>query len=238
MDLSNEATRKELAARPREEIVELLAKLQANELIEAARGVVAGLGVYEVKMTKEERVGSKVLPPQTIRVTMRESPHAARLEFIDGPSKGRKVLYNEELKKNEMRVKEGGALGLVGALWISFDNPLARGDTRHPPSHIGYGRLLGMFEKDLKAAEPYGGFSRKDLGFDAKGMWSVEFTAPPGAKGLEADRAKLTMDLMVGLPLQIETHDDKGMLERHRYELVKKQISVGSDFFQPKAFGL
>src|SRR5690348_15266779 len=105
MDLSNEATRKELATRPREEVVAILAKLTPGELIATSRSVVKDLGVYEVKMTKEERVGSKVLPAQTIRVTMRESPRAARLEFIEGPSKGRKVLYNEEIKKREMRVK-------------------------------------------------------------------------------------------------------------------------------------
>jgi hypothetical protein len=238
MDLSNEATRKELATRPREEIVEILAKLTPAELVATSRSVVKDLGVYEVKMTKEERVGTKVLPAQTIRVTMRESPRAARLEFIEGPSKGRKVLYNEEIKKREMRVKEGGALGFVGALWIGFDNPLARADTRHPVSDLGYGALLDFFEKDLATSAPHGGHSRKDLGFDAKGMWSVEFTAPPGVGGLEADRAKLTLDLLLGLPVQIEAHDKKGLLERHRYDFVKKQISVGADFFQPKAFGL
>src|SRR5258708_20068104 len=114
-----------------------------------------------------------------MRVTMRESRRAARLEFIEGPSKGRKVLYNEEIRKRELRVKEGGALGLVGALWISFDNPLARADTRHPPSDIGYGPLLDFMEKDLAISAPQGGHTRKDLGFDPKGMCPLHFPPPP-----------------------------------------------------------
>ncbi len=239
MDLTNEdVRRRELGARPRAEVSEILAKLSPAELVGISQAAVLALGVYEIRLVKEERVGAKVLPAQTLRVTMRESPRAVRIEFVEGPSRGRKVLYNEQIKKDEMRVKEGGALGLAGALWLRLDNPIARADTRHPVTDIGYGPLLAFFEKDIARSAPHGGHSRKDLGFDARGAWSTEFTAPPGSVGLEADRARLTFDLASGLPVEVETHDRKGLLEHHRYELLRSRVEVAPDFFLPKAFGL
>jgi hypothetical protein len=239
MDLTNEdVRRKELGTRPQAEVAEILAKLSPGELVSISRAAVAALNVYEIALVKEERVGSKVLPAQTLRVMMRESPRAARIEFVEGPSKGRKVLYNEQIKKDEMRVKEGGALGLAGAIWIRLDNPLARTDTRRRVTDLGYGPLLAIFEKDLERSAPHGGHSRKDLGFDARGMWSMELSAPPGALGLDADRARITLNLVSGLPVEVETHDKGGLLERHGYQLLRSKVEVPPDFFVPKAFGL
>lgn len=239
MDWTNEERRRaELAKRTPPEVAEVVAALSAHELLDISRGVVAELGVYELRLVKEERIGSKLLAPQTVRCTLRESPRAARLEYLEGPAKGRKVLYNAELRQDEMRVKEGGMLGLVGGMWIGLDNPLAKADTRHPVTAIGYGPLLDYLAGELRGSEPFGGHVRKDLGVDCRGLFSCEFIAPDGAVGLNATRARLTLDLALGLPAEVEAHDRQGLLERYRYELVRRRIDVARGFFEPKAFGL
>jgi hypothetical protein len=239
MDFTDETIRrKELGLRSQAEISEFVGKLSPKELIAIARSTIRGLGVYEVSLVKRERVGSKLLAAQTVKITMRETPRAARLEFVAGPAKGRKVLYNEELRRDEMRVREPGALGLVGGLWIGLDNPLARADSRHPVTDVGYSALLGFLERDLDGAEPLGGHERRDIGFDANGLWTTEFVAPKAARHLEVRRARFTLDLAAGLPVEIEAHDDSGVLEHHRYELVRRGIEVPRGFFEPKSFGI
>jgi hypothetical protein len=239
MDLTDEESRKkELAARSPSEVCELIAGKTVTELIAICRAAVSGLGVYEIELRKEERVKGKLLPPQTLRIAMRESPRAARLEFVDGPSKGRKVLYDASVRSNEMRVKEAGLLGIAGAIWLRLDNPLARADTNHSVTNLGYGALLDFFEQDLANAKPFGGHTRKDLGMDARGRWTSEFSAPAKATGLRAIRAKLSFELALGLPTVAEMYDEIGLLERYKYELVRRRIAAPAGFFEPKAFGM
>jgi hypothetical protein len=239
MDLTDEETRKSaLASRSDEEIAALLADKSPGDLVAILRAAVRELGVYTLDLVKQERVGSRLLPPQTLRITLRESPRAARVEFVEGPSKGRKILFDAELRAREMRVKEPGILGIAGAIWLGLDNPLARADTNHPITDLGFGALLDFIEQDLARGERFGGHRRKDLGFGGRGRWSTEFTAPPGATGLLAVRTKLTFDIAAALPVEVETYDEKGLLEKYRYELVRKKIDTPADYFTPRSFGI
>lgn len=238
MDWTNEAARRDaLKNLSRDEIKPLVEAIPTDELLAIGRATVATLGVYEVLLLNEERIKDKLRAPERIRALVREAPKAARLEFIEGPAKGRKVLYNAELRRDEMRVREPGLLGVAGGIWLRLDNPLAKADSLHPVTDIGFGALLAQLGRDLDASKPFGGHARRDLGFDAKGFWVAEFTAPAGVK-LDADRAKLTIDLALGLPAAIEAYDKKGLLERHTYELVRRNVAVPSGHFEPKAFGV
>ncbi|MFO0615582.1 MAG: DUF1571 domain-containing protein [Polyangiaceae bacterium] len=239
MDWTNEdARRQALAKLSRDEIRPLVEAVPTAELLEIGRASIAKLGVYELSLVNEERIKGKLRGPERIRAVVREAPKAARLEFVEGPAKGRKVLYNAELRREEMRVREPGLLGVAGGIWLRLDNPLAKADSLHPVTDIGFGPLLGQLAKDLERSTPYGGHARRDLGFDGDGHWVIEFTAPSGVSGLDAERAKLTIDLAVGLPAAIEAFDARGLLERHRYTLVRQNITAPPGFFEPKAFGV
>lgn len=239
MDWKNEAIRREaLATLPPDRLRPLVEAVPTGELIEIGRAAVAALGVYELLLVNEERIRDKLRAPDRIRTVIRESPRAARLEFIEGPAKGRKVLYNATLRRDEMRVREPGLLSVAGGIWLRLDNPLAKADSLHPVTDIGFGPLLDQLERDFRASQLHGGHTRRDIGLDARGHWVCEFVAPPGVVGLDADRATLTIDLALGLPAAIEAYDRRGLLERHRYELVRRNVSVPPDHFDPKAFGV
>lgn len=239
MDWKNEGARRTaLANLSKAEVRPLVEAVSTPELIEIGRATIASLGVYELSLVNEERIKGKLRPPDRIRATIRETPKAARLEFVDGPAKGRKVLYDAQLRRDEMRVREPGLLGIAGGIWLRLDNPLAKADTLHPVTDIGFGPLLAQLARDLEITAPFGGHTRRDLGFDDRGHWVCEFTAPKGVRGLDAERAKLSIDLALGLPAAIEAFDGQGLLERHSYELVRRDVTVPPDFFTPKAFGV
>ena len=48
---------------------------------------------------KQERINGALQGEQTIRTTIQEDPSAIRLEYLKGPSAGRKLIYNSTVKK-------------------------------------------------------------------------------------------------------------------------------------------
>lgn len=212
--------------------------MPTEELLARARVAAARLGDYRVRLVKQERVKGKVLPAQTLEATVRSSPPAIRLEFRAGPSAGRKLLFNSQLRPDEIRVKEPGLLGLAGAVWIGLANPLTRGDTNHSPTDLGYAPFIELLARDFELARPAGGHTRQDGGLDAAGRWVVTFVAPAGARGLSATTAKITFDLALGMPVALESRDAKGLVESYDYELLGQQLELKDEVFTPEGAGL
>jgi hypothetical protein len=220
----------ELRGLPRAELGERLRATPTDELIALGREGVRRLGTYRARMLKQERVGGKLLPAQTLEVIVQASPRALRLEYVEGPKAGRRVIWIQS-RPTEMLVREAGILGLT-SLWIDLDGKLARGDTNHSVTELGFGPLLDLVAKDFTKARGQGGHARKDQGFDASGTYCMEFSAPPGAKNLYAQRTKLCVDPKLGLPVKIEVHDGQGFLEKYEYTNVRPNQKVDPASFE------
>ena len=220
----------------KDEQAALLASLSPKDLVTLAHAALKALGPYEAEMTKRERVDGKLLPQQTMKVGIREAPFAVRLEVMAGPSKGRKVLYNSQLRAKELRAKEAGFLGIAGGVWVDINGSLAKGDTNHVITDTCFGQSLKLIDSDIKAAEPFGGLQRKDDGFDADGLYCMHVTAPKGAKTY-AVRSKLCFDPILRLPVSMEIEDAKGPLESFRWRNVKSRAWSDTDF-TPDALGI
>lgn len=231
------ARRKEAIARlSREEQAALFKGMTSEQLVQIGEESLRGMPSYQAELVKQERVKGKILPAQTMMLEVREQPFAVRLQVIDGPAKGRKVLYNSTLKPHEIRAKEAGLLGFAGALWVDKDGSLAKGDTNHPITDLGFANLLRIIGGDLKAAAPAGGMQREDLGFDGDGLYCLRTTPPKGVKSYAA-HSKLCFDPNLGLPVKVEVEDVHGFLERFAFKNVKPRTFTDADF-QPEAFGL
>ena len=226
-----------LEGRPRAELAELIRAVPNPKLLELGRGAVRELRTYSARLRKQERVGGKLLPPQVMAITVREKPYAVRMEVVEGAKKGRKVLYNEELRKDEFRVREAGILGIT-AIWLDLDSRLAKRDTNHRVTKLGFGAILSQLEEDLRQGAPLGGHARKDEGFDARGRWCLVFTAPAAAKHLYAQRTRMCLDLALGLPVELEVHDGQGLVERAEFVDIRPQLTLPAGFFTPEAAGL
>ena len=60
----------------------------------------------------------------------------------------------------------------------------------------------------------------------------MEYSAPPGAKGLYAQRTRLCADAKLGLPVKIEVYDGQGFLERYEYTNVRPNQKVDPALFE------
>lgn len=220
----------ELGSLPQAQLAERLKATSPEELIVLGREGLKRLGNYRARLLKQERVKGKLLPAQTMEVVVQEAPRAQRLEYVEGPKAGRRVIWIQSRPK-EMLVREAGILG-IASLWIDLDGSLAKGDTNHSVTELGFGPLLDIVSNDLRKARAVGGHSRKDQGFDASGTYCMEYTAPPGAQGLYAQRTKLCVDAKLGLPVKIEVHDTAGFLERYEYTNVRPNQKIEPSVFE------
>ncbi|QRN96934.1 DUF1571 domain-containing protein [Archangium violaceum] len=216
-----EQRRAHVKALSREALAELFAATSARTLLEAGKASAAQLGTYETRVVKRERVSGELHKPQTIQLAVRQSPRALRLEVLSGPAKGRKVIYDSSVKKNELRVREAGVLGIAGAVWIDMNGGLARGDTNHPITDFSFTSILGMLEDCFAKGESVGGYARKDEGFDAAGRYCITFNAPAGGQHLYATRARICVEPVLALPVVLEIDDARGPLERFDFSDVQ-----------------
>jgi hypothetical protein len=219
----------QLRGLPRPEMAKLLQATSAEDLIAIGRESVRQLGTYRARVLKQERVGGKLLPAQTIEVTVQAAPRALRLEYVEGPKSGRRVIWTQT-RPSEMLVREAGILGLA-SMWIDLDGRLARGDTNHSVNELGFAPLLDILASDLRKGRAQGGHVRKDEGFDARGNYCMIYTAPPGAKGLYAQQTRLCIDTTIGLPVRIEVNDRQGFLERYEYTNIRPNQRVEASAF-------
>lgn len=230
-ELPDEARRAEVEKLPAPERLALIEKLDASDLIQIGRTAARALGTYSTRLTKQERIGGELQDPQIAMVWVQPSPLALRVEFVEGSAKGRRLLYNTALRTDELRAKEGGFLGIAGAIWVGVNSSLTRRDSSHPITDIGFAPLIELIAKDFKGAESAGGHARKNEGPDAAGLYCILFTAPSAATGLYATSARLCIDPVLGLPMRTEITDAQGFLERYIYSDVKPNLSLPSDHF-------
>lgn len=231
--LGVEGRRALLAGAAPQQLSSVLGKLATHTWTELGRQGIAALGTYRVQLTKRERIKGELGAPQTLDLHVRPAPLAFRIDFLRGPSAGRRALYNAELRKDEIRVKEAGMLGLAGAVWLHLDNPLTRRDTNHRSTEIGLSALLDLIERDIELAKPFGGHTRRDEGLDARGFFTSVFTAPETSHGLYAKSTRVGFDPAASLPMRIEVHDDAGFLESYEYKALES-VAPPADFFSVK----
>jgi len=212
------------------ELADRLRAMSPDHLIALGRDGVRSLGAYRARLVKQERIDGKLLPAQTIEVAVRPSPRALRLVYVAGPKAGRQVAWREDHRPAEMLVREGGFLGIT-SLWIDVGGKLARKDTNHGVMELGFGPALNFFDSDLRKGAAQGGHTRRDRGFDSNGRYCIEYAAPPGAKGLYAERTVICLDPKLAVPVGIEVFDRQGLLERYEYADVRPNQKLDPSLF-------
>jgi hypothetical protein len=226
-----------LSALPANEREAFFRSLSVAEIVALGRQSLDGLGVYQARATREERVHGRLCGPDVVEVTVRERPRAVVLAFVAGEHKGRRALYNAELRPREMLARESGLLGIF-TMWLSLDSSLARRYTNHTIAEVGFGAMIDIMQADQEKAAAAGGFRRSDEGFDGRGLFCMFFEAPAGAKDLYATRLRYCVDGRLGLPMKIEVFDDKGRREYVEYHNLKARLTLSQEFFTPKGAGM
>ena len=231
--LSDEERRAAVAVASREQLEQAMRETPVDRLIQMGQSAASALGTYSYRMRKQERVKGELLQVQEIITTVREAPFSVRLEYVKGDGKGRRVLFNPTVRKQQFRVREAGFLSIFGALWIDVDSGLAKKDSNHTIREAGFGNLLARFARDFQKAAPLGGFAVKHEGWNPDGHFCSLWMAPNNGVGFDSAKTRICTDLTTGMPSDVESWDLKGtVLEKYEFSEVSKQ-TVAAIFFQP-----
>lgn len=231
-------TRREMLEKDPNAVFQSVDQMPTEALMTVGERSIARLNSYQATLEKQEKLNNSKLPePQIMQVAIREQPFAARLEVVGGPSKGRRVVYDSVANPKEMRAREGGMLGIAGALWIGIDSGLAKGDTRYEITAVGLNALMKLVRRDFELVTRAGGtLTKKTLGLNGR-EYCAEYTPSVAAKGLHSQKTKLCFDVISALPSFIEVNDKNGVIERYRWRDVKP-FTPDAAYFTPKAAGL
>lgn len=221
-----------VAKMSRDEIESALRTSPPDLLLGLSAQAIVALGPYQYIMVKQERIRGTLQGEQTIRTTIQETPNAIRLEYLKGPSAGRKLIYNSTVKKNEFRVREAGFLAIVGKLWIPLDSDLTKNDSNHTVAEAGLGSLVRRLQADQKRAGA--SLVVEHEGWNASGHFCSMYLLPNGGKGFDNAKTRVCTDPQAGVPMKIEGYDAKGgLIERYAFSDLKP-ITVEKNTFDPE----
>ena len=82
-------------------------------------------------MQRRERVGGSVQPEEDILLSVKRKPKAVRLEWTEGSSKGREVIFSPTLDAKMIYVHQPAAAVVVPSVKIAVDSPLVMKNSRH-----------------------------------------------------------------------------------------------------------
>ncbi|GAC1465311.1 MAG: hypothetical protein NVSMB9_04780 [Isosphaeraceae bacterium] len=98
-------------------------------------------------MTHQERVDRKLSAAEEVLLSIRRNPLAVRLEWPDGPHKGREVLYAADAHHGLMHVNMADSILPVPRLSMAPDSPLALRNSRHPITEAGFDTIVAHMEE-------------------------------------------------------------------------------------------
>jgi hypothetical protein len=184
---------------------------QIRPLVEAARQALQGVATYQVALTRQERVGDRLQPAEDVVLSVRRAPKAVRLEWPDGPHKGREVLYAADQNGGLMQINMPGAL--VPRMSLAPDSPMVSRTSRHPITEAGLDSVIDQLEAALAP-----GADR--LTYD--GREPIEPGGPPCDKVVRVTTQGETwvvyLDPTAHLPALVQATAANGdLLERYRF---------------------
>ncbi len=121
-----------------------------DSVLTGSRAKLDSLATYQVEITRQERVGDKLLPVEDFRLSIRRDPKAVRLEWPTGAHKGREVIYSATENGGLMQINSADSLIPVPRLSLPPDSPLVMSNSRHPITEAGFDTILHNLESAVQ----------------------------------------------------------------------------------------
>ncbi|AGA30314.1 DUF1571 domain-containing protein [Singulisphaera acidiphila] len=125
---------------------------ELSTIVSASQARLESIASYQVLMKRRERVGETLGPAEEVLLSVRRNPRAIRLEWPDGPSKGREVLYSASDDDKLMHVKMPDSIVPVPPMSLAVDNPMVLRNSRHPITEAGFETILADLQKQIAQA--------------------------------------------------------------------------------------
>jgi hypothetical protein len=192
-----------------------------------ARQKLSQVANYQLLVLRQERVNDALQPEEKVLISIRQEPWAVRLEWPEGPNKGREVLYSPTANNGLMCVKMVSPIP-VPPVRIAPDNPIAVRNSRHPIREAGLTTILDRVEsaldQQMAGLPPNSPPALEHLGLET----------PPGGTQpvLKLRRVAQNQEVWVtyidptsGMPVYIEATTLSGeLLERYRYQEIRFDV--------------
>jgi hypothetical protein len=188
---------------------------EIRRIVDQARSRLASIQTYQVRMTRQERVGEDLQPAEDVLLSVRREPRAVRLEWPEGPNQGREVIYAAGANGGLMHIKMPNAL--VPRLSMPPDSPLALRNSRHPITEAGLDAVVEKLDATVRAHES------GDLRADRLSYEGIKKPLPDGPSchtlvrvTAEGETWVVSLDSQTLLPFLVQaTRADGQLLERY-----------------------
>ena len=199
---------------------------------------------YTATLRKQERLGGRLGPENTLAMKVRNRPFAIYLKFLS-PKAGKEVVYAEGHHENKVIAHNGDwTRKLVPRLAVAPDSLVAMADQRHPVTEAG---LVHLANKLLK-------FRQMDMGdpdatttldrtTDSEGRPWLRSVHTHGVADGSRPFAKVEVlyDPATQYPLRISSFDwpapghsgELELAERYAYDDLNLDARLGADDFDP-----
>ncbi len=191
---------------------------QALELISRMERAWQGVRGYTCRFRARTRdLESGELDREEVILVKFRKPMSIYLKWLDGPHRGREVLYVQGRDGDRMWVNNGGSFPFM-TLCLDPAVCQALSGSRHPVTEVPLGFLIGVVARDVRRAlaRPQDGVRFFDYGrCEVYGRPSRCFEAvlpDDPAAGYYCQRARLCLDLDTGLPTQVVIMDRQGLV--------------------------
>jgi hypothetical protein len=234
-----------------------LEKERLQELVDRAREglarVKAEVQDYEFVLTKQERVGGRLLEPQDIAVKIRHekregdtvvTPFSVYAKFISPAKiKGREVIYVEGQRGGDLLARRGGRRNPNMTVQLVPDGPLAMDGHRYPITQIGFvimlERLIEVMETKF-VTEDCEIRIYQDAKLDGRPCQHFELTMREKKPESGFMRARVFVDNEYRVPVFYAAYDwpkEEGgkpvLLEMYAYRRVKLNVGLTDKDFDP-----
>lgn len=209
----------------------------SETVIDEARTRLDGLATYQVLANRQERIGGTLQEPEDVVLSIRRRPFAVRIEWREGSSRGREVLYSEKETNGMLQVNVANSAIPIPRLSMRPDSPLILRTSRHPITQAGFDNILVNLKKTIeenKAGDEshgrisYGGIDQPES-LDHPCHKIVRVTA-------NGETWHVFFDPGTMLPAMVEAKDSDGdLLERYLFRDVRpdpKELAA-ADAFDP-----
>lgn len=198
-----------------------LAKLVAD-----ARAKLDGMKNYQLKVSGQERVGGVLKDPDVMIMSIRREPKAVRLEWREGPQKGREVIYVADQNGGLIHINMADSLIPVPRMSLSPTSPLVMKNGRHPINEAGFDQVIKNLELALK---PVPGTPQAKAKVSYEGLKTVKPLAKPHQLVVRVTPTgevwNVYFDPDTKLPALVEAFGpDKQMLERYHFKDIKADV--------------
>ena len=207
-------------------------------LLETGRRVYAAMKSYSCIGFKQEMIGGKMQGVEKILIKTRDQPWAIYMKWLDGPFKGRELIYNEKLLGvGKVRVRESGILGIT-PVTLPVDSDIARRGTNHYITDIGLKFLFRTIETDYRKAAPRNVIKRINHGIidlDGVRVYKMETILPRDqSAGFYCYRTMHYIDFLRSMEVKAEMYNwDNVMYESYHYIQIKPNPGFTERDFDP-----